>query len=196
MTHDHYPQVLQHDFHDSTYEIDEKIGIRNRYEAKDAHGKVLLKATREFFNPRATFHIENNRGNNVLKVEADGFLDVSGDYTLYDVSGVEETPIAVFEKHFTIGTRSWALKTPDGERTHTITTDTSGMGLLKKFTSFWPYQYTIEDQKGREVGKIEGEFSIITDNYTVNLHQRNIEAPPQILVIAAFVIDALDENRD
>lgn len=202
-------------FEDDEYTVKQSISLTGKkYKVENSKGETLLSGKKEFWNPTATFHLFDSNDNKVIEVVAESMFDASGDYTMYDVTGDEKVPVAVFTKHFSLRLREWMISDPDsGEEVVKIHSDLSGAGFLKRRYSFFPYRYEIaspesraslfgeltpmnpQGTNGEVYGIIDGNFSILFDSYDVSTTLPDDVLPPEVLTTGAIVIDALDEER-
>lgn len=175
---------------DKRYEIVQSL-IRNKYKVSDSEGSLVMKASQKLFRPKESFSFRDSEGNAVFDIDAEQILDFSGDYTLKD-SETEEA-FAVLEKEFTIFQHRWKLKDPDGNALAEITSRSSILDFLRKFSDFFaliPHKYTIESVEGERLGVIEGKLGI-RDRYILDIEE-NSEIPTETLVAAAVTADALE----
>ncbi|WP_276280635.1 hypothetical protein [Halorussus caseinilyticus] len=181
------------DLTDDEYRVVQSL-IRNKYEASNSDGELVLKGKQKMFKLKEEFPFVDADGNPAFTVKAGGVLDFSGDYALID-DETDET-VVVLEHQFTLFVDKWALRDPDtGNRIAEIASKSKVVSLLRAvhdLFSLIPHEYEITDDDGRHVGAIEGQFSL-KDKYDVTIDDA-ATVPKEAVVAAAMVVDAIEGN--
>jgi uncharacterized protein YxjI len=88
----------------------------------------------------------------------------------------------------------WRIKDSEGREIAKITSRGKIIGLMRALSdiaSLLPHKYTVENSEGKNIGTIEGQFSI-TDTYEIHVDE---DARARELIVASCaVIDALEAN--
>jgi uncharacterized protein YxjI len=179
------------DFSDNRYKVKQKA-VRNAYKVYNSAGDEVLRTKQKLFKMKEEFPFLDPDGNEVFNVKAQQIMDVAGDYAITDSATGEE--IAVLKKDFTLLIHSWQIHDRNNVKIASITSRGKAFGLLRSLSEIFellPHKYTIEDENGKEIGRIEEKFSL-RDRYTVTLEE-GVEHKEAILA-AAITIDALEGN--
>jgi uncharacterized protein YxjI len=171
--------------------------IRNKYKVYDAQGNHILSTKQKLFKMKEEFPVTDPNGNELFEIQAQNILDVAGDYTVAEAGS--GNPIVVLEKKWTLLTHKWKVRDPNDERLLAkIESRGAFVALLRNIpylnivTHMIPHKYTIEDADGRQIGSIEGRFSI-RDTYDIQI--ADVEGlPKEAIVAAAIAVDALEGN--
>lgn len=179
------------DFSDNKYTLKQKA-VRNAYKLYDSRDNEVLSAKQKLFKMKEEFPFTDPDGNDVFTVKAENIMDIAGDYVITDSETGEK--IAVLKKEFTFLIHTWRIQSPEGEELAKIESRGKMIGLLRSLSDLaklFPHKYTIEDSGGKEIGTIEGKFSL-RDTYIIELDEdvENREA----IMAAAVTIDALEGN--
>ncbi|WP_137283887.1 LURP-one-related/scramblase family protein [Halorussus salinisoli] len=181
------------DLTDDEYRVVQSL-IRNKYEAFDGDGNVVLRGKQKMFKLKEEFPFVDADGNPVFTVEASGVLDFAGDYALVD-DRTGET-VVVLDRNFTLLADRWTLRDPDtGNPIAEIASKSKVVSLLRHVHAVFsliPHEYEITDADGRHVGTIDGRFSL-KDTYDVTIDDAT-GVPKEAVVAAAMVVDAIEEN--
>jgi len=171
--------------------------LLNRYNVYDSDGTHLLKARQKILKLKEQFPFVTPDGDEIFEVNAEGILDVAGDYVLTESESDEA--LAVLDKNWTLLTHKWKIRDPSDERLLAkIESQGVGVELLRSLPlvsivgQCIPHEYTIEDTDGNHLGDIEGRFSI-RDIYDITIEDTG-DVPKEALVAAAIAIDALEGN--
>lgn len=165
--------------------------VRRKWRVHDTDGNLLLRAKQKLFRAKEEFPFVDADGDPVFRVKAEGVLDVSGDYVLYDES--DDEPIAVLNKKFTLLQRVWRINSPDGDEWAVIQSRGKLVQLLRglvRIFALLPYKYTIETPDGEPMGEIAGKFAL-KDKYDVTIDDSG-DVPKEALVACAIAVDALE----
>lgn len=185
-------QISMIDFSDNKYTVKQRA-VRNAYKVFDSAGNEVLRTKQKLFKMKEEFPFNDSEGNEVFTVKAQNIMDIAGDYALTD-SRTGET-FAVLKKDFSIFIHSWRIQDSNDIEIASITSRGKVFGVLRWVSdifSILPHKYTIEDEEGREIGTIEGQFTLFKDRYEIELEE-DIENKEAILA-AAITIDALEGN--
>lgn len=181
------------DFPDEHYQIEQSL-IRNKYKVTNANGELVCRAKQKLFKVKEEFPFVNADGETVFRIKAANILDIAGDYELIDERTGET--VAVIQKQLSVLKHIWRIRDPDsGELWAEITSGSRWLELLRNvafLASLVPHKYTIDDDSGTQIGKIDGQFSM-RDRYDLYLGDTG-DAPREAVVAAAIAIDALEGN--
>jgi uncharacterized protein YxjI len=181
------------DLTDDRYTVVQAL-IRNKYEALDSAGNVILRGKQKLLKMKEEFPVVDSDGNPVFTVKAGGILDIAGDYTIVDDQTDE--PVVTLDKNWTLLVHKWQLRDPDTEEVIAeITSRGKLVSLLRSMVSvlqFLPHKYEITDAEGDHVGTIAGQLSI-KDKYEITIDDAS-DVPKEAVVAAAMVIDAIEAN--
>jgi uncharacterized protein YxjI len=165
--------------------------IRNKYQAYDSAGDLVLKGKQSMFRTKEEFPFVDAEDNSVFTVTAGGILDVAGDYTLTDDTTGE--PVVVLDKNWTWVSTRWKIRDPD---TEALIAEIKSKSKLVDFIrdinvifELIPHKYEITDTDGEHVGDINGQLSL-KQKYVVTIDDAS-DVPKEAVVAAAMVIDAL-----
>ncbi|MDH5020548.1 LURP-one-related/scramblase family protein [Halobacterium rubrum] len=181
------------DLDGDTYEVKQAL-VRNKYAVRDSTGEVVLRAKQKLFKMKEQFPFVTGDDEPAFTVKAGGILDVGGNYALVDdVTGEE---VVVLDEDYSLFVENWTVRDPEtGEALATIESRSKVLSALRHLVSaanLFPNKYDIYDPDGREVGSIEGQFSL-KDTYTVSIDDAGT-VPKEAVVAAACVIDALENE--
>jgi uncharacterized protein YxjI len=182
------------DLSDSEYTVVQSI-IRNKYRAEDSAGNTVLRAKQNLFQLKEKFPFVDDDGTEVFTVEAEGILDVAGDYMLVD-STTEEN-IAVLDNDFSLFQDTWKIRDPDSEA---VVAELNSRGalvtLVRNSVPFAnlliPTKYEITDSTGNHVGDISGRISL-KDKFDITIDNSQ-GVPTEPVIAACMVIDAIQNN--
>ncbi|WP_302083830.1 hypothetical protein [Salinibaculum rarum] len=182
------------DLTDDYYEVIQSL-IRNKYRAEDADGNVVLRGKQKILKLKEEFPFETPDGDAAFTVNAEGVLDIAGDYTLVDAETEEE--VVVLDKNYTMFAHKWKLRDPDTESLiGRIESQNTFACVVRSFSTlvatFLPNKYEITDHNGEHVGTIEGQLSL-QDKYEITIDDAS-SVSKETIVAAAMVIDALERN--
>jgi uncharacterized protein YxjI len=181
------------DLDDDTYEVKQAL-VRNKYAVRDSSGDVVLRAKQKLFKLKEQFPFVTGDDEPAFTVEAGGMLDVAGTYTIVDDTTGED--VVVLDEDYSLLVENWTVRDPEsGEALATIESRSKVLSALRHLigaANLFPNKYDIYDPDGREVGSIEGQFSL-KDTYTVTIDDAST-VPKEAVVAAACVIDALENE--
>jgi uncharacterized protein YxjI len=179
------------DFTDSRYTLKQRA-VRNAYTLYDSQENEVLSAKQKLFKMKEEFPFTDPEGNEVFSVKAEQVLDIAGDYAITDSETGEK--IAVLKKDFTFLVHRWHIESPEGEKLAKIESRGKMVGLLRALSDIaeiFPHRYTIENADGKQIGTIQGKFSI-RDRYVIELDESAEDR--EAIMAAAVTIDALEGN--
>ena len=181
------------DFSGDRYTVVQSL-IRNKYEAFDDAGNVVLKGKQKLMKLKEEFPFTDGNGNDVFTVKAGGIIDVAGNYMLTDASTGQN--VVVLDNDVSILQDTWRIRDPESEAV-LARIDSRGalVTLARKFVPFggWiPHKYEITDADGGHVGNIDGRFSL-KDTYDIVIDDAS-DVPKEPIIAAAMVIDAIQGN--
>lgn len=182
-------------FDSDRYEVRQKLGFGDRYNIYvDGADEPFLTSAQKRFRLREDFRFDDaETGEEAFRVTADSVLDVAAAYDIVDSRSGERVgsvkrEVVSFLKH------EYALLDADGNAVATVTEDSLLKAVLRrKVTTFIPFSYDIVAPDGSTLGSIDEAFSL-RDTYTVDLSAADGALDPRLAVIAAVVIDAIEEN--
>ena len=184
------------DLSDDRYTVVQSL-IRNKYEATDEAGNVVLRGKQKLLRMKEEFPFTDADGEPVFTVRAGSILDVAGDYTLTDDE--TEEPVVVLDKKWTLFSDHWKVRDPDTEALLAEIKSKSKLVMFLKHVPYvgalfqlLPHKYEITDPDGGHVGSVDGRFSI-RDRYDVEIDGAG-DVPREAVVAAAMVIDAIEGN--
>ncbi|RXK46313.1 LURP-one-related/scramblase family protein [Halorientalis pallida] len=178
---------------DDSYTVEQSL-IRNKYEAMDSDGGVVLRGKQKLFKLKELFPFVDDQGEDVFEVEATGMLDVAGNYVLRDSRTDED--LVVLDNDFSIFRDTWTIRdADDGRELARIDSRGAVVTLARNLLPLgWliPHEYEITDATGAHVGTIAGQISL-RDRYEITVDDAS-EVPKEPIVAAAMVIDAIQGN--
>ena len=184
------------DLTEDRYEVTQSL-VRNRYEATDPAGGVVLRGRQKLFRMREEFPFTDGDGETAFTVKAGGVLDIAGDYSIVDPATDE--PVVVLDNQWTLLADHWKIRDPeDGALLAEIQSTSTLVMLLRHLPyvgaafSLLPHHYDITDADGDRVGAIEGQLSL-RDRYVVSIEDAGA-VPREAVTAAAMVIDAIEGN--
>jgi len=181
------------DLSDDEYEVVQSL-IRNKYEATDSRGNVVLKGKQKMMKMKEEFPFTDGNGDPVLTVKAAGILDLAGDYVVIDEQTGEQ--VVVLDCNWSFLGDVWKVRDPDDDRVlATIESKSTVAEILRSvhaILSLIPHKYEITDADGSHVGSIDGQFSL-KDKYSVRIDDAS-SVPREAVVVAAMVVDAIEGN--
>ncbi|MEF8830110.1 MAG: hypothetical protein V5A23_01050 [Halobacteriales archaeon] len=181
------------DLTDDRYEVEQAF-VRNKYQATDSAGNVVLKGKQKMFKMKEEFPLVDGRGNDAFTVKAGGIVDVAGDYTITDDATGEA--VVVLDHNWTVFVDHWKIRDPDTEVVIAeIKSKNKVLEVLRSFVglaNIIPEKYEITDADGSHVGNIDGQFSL-KDRYEVTIDDAG-DVPREAVIAAAMVIDAIEGN--
>ncbi|MFC4448928.1 LURP-one-related/scramblase family protein [Halorussus aquaticus] len=187
------PDIAAIDLTDDEYTVAQSL-IRNKYEAYDADGEVVLRGKQKMFKLKEEFPFVDADGNPAFTVKASGVFDFAGDYALVDDATGES--VAVLDRNFTLFADKWSVRDPDtGDVIAEISSKSKVVSVLRHLHAVFsliPHEYEITDADGRHVGTIDGQFSL-KDKYEVTIDD-SAGIPKETVVAAAMVVDAIEGN--
>ena len=177
-------------FEGSRYEVRQKVAIGNKYVVSE-EGEDILQSAQKKLRLKEDFRFTDvDGGEELFRAKADSVLDTAAAYDIEDsrtgerVGSVKRSVMSIF-KH------EYQLLGPNGDVVATVKEDSWLRAFARrKLTTWLPFAYVVTAPDGSEVGRIEGAFSL-RDRYTVTVTG---DVDPRLLVIAAVVIDAIEEN--
>ncbi|WP_313693767.1 LURP-one-related/scramblase family protein [Halorarum halobium] len=177
-------------FDGSRYEIQQKIAIGNAYVVSE-EGREILASKQKKLKLKEDFRFTDaDGGEELFRVKADSVLDTSAAYDIED-SRTGERVGSVKRSLKSLLKHEYQLLGPDGDVVATVKEDNWLRAFVRRMvTTLLPFAYVVEADDGSEVGRIEGAFSF-RDRYTVSVSG---DIDPRLVVIAAVVIDAIEEN--
>ena len=171
--------------------------IRNKYEALDGNGNVVLRGKQKMFKMKEEFPFVTGSGDPAFTVKASGILDIAGDYTILDEP--TEEPVVVLDHKWTLFVDHWKIRDPETEELLAeITSKNKAVEILRHVpyvaivAGMIPHEYEITDADGDHVGSIDGQFSL-KDRYEITIDDAG-DVPKEAIVAAAMVIDAIEGN--
>ncbi|MFT4932909.1 MAG: hypothetical protein ACI91T_002810 [Natronomonas sp.] len=186
-------QISLVDFADDRYTI-EQTAVRNKYEVMDSGANTVLRGNHEMFELKDEIHFTDGDGNDVFTVEAEGAMDIAGDYLLRD-SQTEET-VVVLDNDFSFFQDTWRIRDVDDQ---SVLAEINSRGALFTLArkllpvgGWIPHKYEIADESGERAGSIEGQFSF-KDRYEITIDEAS-SVPKEAIVAGAVVIDAIQGN--
>jgi uncharacterized protein YxjI len=187
------PEIAALDLTGDEYTVVQSL-IRNKYEATDGDGEVVLRGKQKLFKLKEEFPFVDADGDPAFTVKASGVFDFAGDYALVD-DRTGET-VVVLDRNFTFVSDVWTLRDPDtGNSIAEIRSKSKLVSLLRHVHALFsliPHAYEITDADGRHVGSIDGRFSL-KDAYDVTIDDAG-DLPKEAVVAAAMVVDAIEGN--
>lgn len=181
---------------DDRYTVVQSL-IRNKYEATDSRGNVVLRGKQKHLRLKEEFPFVDADGDPAFTVKAGGVLDVAGNYALID--GGTGDPVVVLDRQWTLFVDRWAIRDPDTEAILAEITSASKLVEVLRHVPYLgfvfqllPHEYAITDPNGDRVGAIEGQFSL-RDTYEVTVDAGS-DVPREAVVAAAMVVDAIEDN--
>jgi uncharacterized protein YxjI len=186
-------EITQLDLSDTEYTVEQSL-VRNKYNAIDSTGDIVIKGKQKLFKAREEFPFVDGDGDDVFTVKASGIIDVAGDYSLIDSQTNEE--VVILDNDFSIFQDIWRIRDPDSR---TAIAEISSRGALVTlarhrlpFGQWIPHKYEITDGQGSHVGSIDGQFSP-RDRYDISIDDAST-VPKEVVLAAAMVIDAIQGN--
>lgn len=183
-------------FEGDRYEVRQQaLSIGNTYtvfEGPDEATEPILQAKQKVMKMKEDFRFTVPDGEELLfRVTTDQVLDLKGSYQVVD-ERTDEVVGAIQRESLGFLQQEWGLIGPDGERLATISEDSLAKALLRRHvTGLLPVAFQVRGPDGGGVrATIDGSFSL-RDHYTIQIHD-NLD--PRLVVIAAVVIDAIEEN--
>lgn len=190
---EHEHELAGVDLGDDSYTVVQSL-VRNKYEATDSAGNVVLRGKQKLLQMREQFPFTDDEGTEVFEVNAGGIVDVAGNYVLTDAQTDED--LVILDNDYSIMRDTWKIRDAD---TEAKLAEISSRGALVTtarnvipFGHWIPHKYEITDQDGDHVGSIEGQFSL-KDTYEVVVDDAS-DVPTEPVVAAAMVIDAIGNN--
>lgn len=182
------------------YKLKQKLfSIRNAYNIY-RDDEVVLKAHSKLFKLHEEIKFKDKEGTTLFEVKAGQITDIAGDYTLLK----DGESLATLEKKFTIAEHKWKIRAADGSERllAKIRSKSPILAWLRKFGGLLPFvpnvfaliphQYVIKTAEDREIGRIDGKFSI-RDTYILELDELP-DASRESIVAAAIAVDFLEGN--
>jgi hypothetical protein len=187
-------QISAIDLSANQYTVEQAL-IRNKYEAFDENGELILRAKQKLFKMKEEFPFVDAEGNEVFTVKAGGIIDVAGNYAIIDAQTNEE--VAVLDNDYSIFRDTWKIRDADTEaKIAEINSRGAGITLARNLIPYVgpliPHKYEITDQRDNHVGNIEGQLSL-KDRYDITIDNAET-VPKEAVVAAAMVIDAIQGN--
>ena len=177
-------------FEGSRYQVRQKVAIGNKYVVSEEGTEILQSAQKKLRLKEDFRFTAVDGGEEVFRVKADSVLDAAAAYDIVD-SRTDERVGSVKRSVFSIFKHEYQLLGPDGDAVATVKEDSWLRAFLRRqVTTMLPFAYVVEGPDGSEVGRIEGAFSL-RDRYSVTVTG---DVDPRLVVIAAVVIDAIEEN--
>lgn len=176
---------------DTDYTLKQKA-VRNAYKLYDSQGEEIFSTKQKLLKAKEDFPFKDPDGNEIFRVKAQNIMDIAGDYAIIDSNTGNQ--VAVLEKEFTFLVHVWRIKDSEGREIAKITSRGKIIGLMRALSdiaSLLPHKYTVEDSEDRNIGTIEGQFSI-TDTYEIHV-DKDAQAR-ELIVASCAVIDALEAN--
>lgn len=180
-------------FDSDIYEIKQNIvAFGNKYSIYE-DGEKILDSGQKKLKLKEDFRFKDTEGKPVLKVTTDQILDVAASYTVID-ERTDET-IGALSRKFTFFAHEWEIIDADNSVIGTLKEDNKVMALARRFvTTLIPFSYKIISQKGENIGKLNGKFSI-RDRYVLDLsNDVDNDLDPRLGVAAAVLVDAIEKN--
>ena len=180
-------------FESEVYEIKQKLmAFGNKYSIYE-DGEKILDSGQKKLKLKEDFRFKDTEGNPILKVTTDQILDVAASYTVVDERN-DET-VGALKRKFTFFAHEWEIIGADNRVIGTLKEDNKIMALARRFvTTLIPFSYRIISQKGNDIGKLDGKFSI-RDRYVLDLSDdKEDELDPRLGVAASVLVDAIEKN--
>ena len=177
-------------FDGSRYEVRQKLAIGNKYVVSEEGTDILQSAQKKLRLKEDFRFTDADGGDELFRVKADSVLDHSAAYDIED-SRTGERVGSVKRSIKSLLKHEYQLLGPDGDLVATVKEDSWARALIRRWvTTLLPFAYVVEGADGSEVGSIDGAFSL-RDRYSVSVTG---DVDPRLVVIAAVVIDAIEEN--
>ena len=181
------------DLTDEEYTVQQAL-IRNKYEAMDDDGEIVLRGKQKLFKMKEEFPFVGPDGEDVFTVKAGGIIDIAGNYVIRDAE--TEADLAILDNDFSIFQDTWRIRDPrDESLVARIDSRGAAITLARNVIPFGyliPHKYEITDADGGHVGSIHGRLSI-KDRYEITIDDAS-SVPKEPVVAAAMVIDAIQGN--
>jgi uncharacterized protein YxjI len=178
---------------DNQYHV-EQAWIRNKYQAYNSRDELVFKGKQKLFKMKEEFPFVDENGDELFRVEAGGYLDIAGDYTIIDDETDE--PEAILDNQFNFFHHQWKIREPDSEDVVAEIESVNAIFMILRslhwLLSIFPFEYEIRDANDQQIGTIEGHWSL-KDKYDIELHP-STDVPKEPVLVAAMVIDAIEGN--